>query len=237
MIFGFYTLGCKVNQYETEAIKELFTDDGFEIVSFDEKADFYIVNTCSVTAMSDKKSRQIIRRAKKQNPDAVVAVTGCYAQTKAEEIKRMSEADVVLGTANRAKICEIVEAKLRGENPDLITDIMKQRLYEELECEGKTERTRAYIKIQDGCSQFCSYCIIPTARGRVRSRTLESLKTEISSCLVILEKLLETANEGRLVRDGKRTNIQRLGAGNFKQKTCKKQNKKEKRLLNNKIFS
>lgn len=178
MKVSFYALGCKVNQYEIDCYAKKFRENGWEIGSFSEVCDAYVINTCAITNIGERKSRQIIRRAKKQNPDAVVAVTGCYAQTKAEEIKSMSEADVVLGTANRAKICEIVEAKLRGENPDLITDIMKQRLYEELECEGKTERTRAYIKIQDGCDNFCSYCIVPYARGPVRSRNLENIVKE-----------------------------------------------------------
>jgi threonylcarbamoyladenosine tRNA methylthiotransferase MtaB len=178
MKVSFYALGCKVNQYEIDCYAKKFRDNGWEIGSFSDVCDAYVINTCAITNIGERKSRQIIRRAKKQNPDAVVAVTGCYAQTKAEEIKRMSEADVVLGTANRAKICEIVEAKLRGENSDLITDIMKQRLYEELECEGKTERTRAYIKIQDGCDNFCSYCIVPYARGPVRSRNPENIVKE-----------------------------------------------------------
>ncbi len=178
MKVSFYALGCKVNQYEIDCYSKIFADSGWEIGSFCEKCDAYVINTCAITNIGERKSRQIIRRAKKQNPDAVIAVTGCYAQTKAEEVKSMSEADVVLGTANRAHICRIVEAKIKGEDIDLLCDIMKERDYEELECEGTAERTRAYIKIQDGCDNFCSYCIVPYARGPVRSRSLENIVPE-----------------------------------------------------------
>ena len=181
MKVAFYALGCKVNQYEIDCYAKKFSENGWEIADFDSVCDAYVINTCAITNIGERKSRQIIRRAKKFNPDAVVAVTGCYAQTKAQELKKMPEVDVVLGTANRAHICEIVEAKLRGESIDLMTDIMKERLYEELECEGKTERTRAYIKIQDGCDNFCSYCIVPYARGPVRSRSIENIVKEAQS--------------------------------------------------------
>ena len=178
MKVSFYALGCKVNQYEIDCYAKIFADSGWEIGSFSEKCDAYVINTCAITNIGERKSRQIIRRAKKQNPDAVVAVTGCYAQTKAEEVKNMVEADVVLGTSSRLHICRIVEAKIKGEDVDLLCDIMKERDYEELECEGRTERTRAYIKIQDGCDNFCSYCIVPYARGPVRSRSLENISAE-----------------------------------------------------------
>ena len=178
MKVSFYALGCKVNQYEIDCYAKMFSDRGWEIGEFSEKCDAYVINTCAITNIGERKSRQIIRRAKKQNPDAVVAVTGCYAQTKAEEVKNMIEADVVLGTAKRALLCDMVEAKLRGEDAELLCDIMKEKLYEELECEGRTERTRAYIKIQDGCDNFCSYCIVPYARGPVRSRKIENIVKE-----------------------------------------------------------
>lgn len=178
MKVAFYALGCKVNQYEIDCYAKKFHEKGWETGSFSEICDAYVINTCAITNIGERKSRQIIRRARKLNPDAIIAVTGCYAQTKAEEVKKMSEVDVVLGTANRALICEMVEAKLRGEDTDNLTDIMKQRLYEELECEGKSERTRAYIKIQDGCDNFCSYCIVPYARGPVRSRNMENIVRE-----------------------------------------------------------
>lgn len=178
MKVAFYALGCKVNQYEIDCYAKKFRDNGWETGEFSEKCDAYVINTCAITNIGERKSRQIIRRAKKLNPDAIVAVTGCYAQTKTDELRKMPEVDVVLGTSNRAEICRIVEAKLKGENPDLVTDIMKERLYEELECEGITERTRAYIKIQDGCDNFCSYCIVPYARGPVRSRSIENTVKE-----------------------------------------------------------
>ena len=127
MKVSFYALGCKVNQYEIDCYAKIFSDSGWEIGNFSEKCDAYVINTCAITNIGERKSRQIIRRAKKQNPDAVIAVTGCYAQTKAEEVKNMSEADVVLGTANRAHICRIVEAKIKGEDIDLLCDIMKEK--------------------------------------------------------------------------------------------------------------
>lgn len=175
---AFYALGCKVNQYEADCYAKIFSDKGWEIGSFSEKCDVYIINTCAITNEGERKSRQILRRAKKLNPDAIVVATGCYAQTKAEELKKISEIDLILGTANRSRITELVEAKLRGEDTDLLTDIMKEKLYEELECEGATERTRAYIKIQDGCQNFCSYCIVPYARGPVRSRNIDNIIKE-----------------------------------------------------------
>ena len=178
MRVSFYALGCKVNQYEIDCYAKQFRENGWEIGSFSQVCDAYVINTCAITNIGERKSRQIIRRAKKLNPDAIVAVTGCYAQTKPEELKKMPEADVILGTANRSRICEIVTAKLNGEDINSLTDIMKERLYEELECEGKTERTRAYIKIQDGCDNFCSYCIVPYARGPVRSRRIENIVRE-----------------------------------------------------------
>ena len=175
---AFYALGCKVNQYEADCYAKMFLDKGWEIGSFDDICDVYVINTCAITNVGERKSRQILRRAKKLNPDAIVVATGCYAQTKAEEIKHIQEVDLVLGTANRSQITVLVEAKLRGENIDLLTDVMKERLYEELECEGTTERTRAYIKIQDGCNNFCSYCIVPYARGPVRSRKIDNIVKE-----------------------------------------------------------
>ena len=178
MKVSFYALGCRVNQYEIDCYAKMFRDSGWEIGEFNEKCDAYVINTCAITNVGERKSRQIIRRAKKQNPDAVVAVTGCYAQTKAEEVKNMCEADVVLGTSRRAEIVKCVEAFLRGENISEMEDIMKKRLYEELECDSACERTRAYIKIQDGCDNFCSYCIVPYARGPVRSRSLENIINE-----------------------------------------------------------
>lgn len=178
MKVAFYALGCKVNQYEADCYAKMFADKNWEIGAFDEVCDVYVINTCAITNVGERKSRQILRRAKKLNPSAIVVATGCYAQTKADEIKNMGEVDLVLGAANRSQITQLVEAKLRGEDTDLLTDIMKERLYEELECEGATERTRAYVKIQDGCNNFCSYCIVPYARGPVRSRSIENIVKE-----------------------------------------------------------
>lgn len=175
---AFYALGCKVNQYEADCYAKMFAENGWEIVPFDAESDVYVINTCAITNIGERKSRQVLRRAKKKSPAAIVVATGCYAQTKSEELRKIDEIDIVLGTANRAQIVEIVEAKIQGKDIDALTDIMKERLYEELECAGKTERTRAYIKIQDGCDNFCSYCIVPYARGPVRSRKLENIVRE-----------------------------------------------------------
>lgn len=178
MKVAFLSLGCKVNQYETDCCTKLFRDKGYEISSFDETCDIYVVNTCSVTNIGDRKSRKMLRRAKKQNPASIVVAMGCYVQTKPDEVRKMPEVDLVIGTSHRSRIVELVEAALRGENTDKIYNIMQERLYEELECEAETERTRAYIKIQDGCDNFCSYCIIPYARGPVRSRKIENILKE-----------------------------------------------------------
>ncbi len=175
---AFSALGCKVNQYEADAYAAIFREKGAEIGSFDEPCDVYVVNTCSVTNLSDRKSRQLLRRAKRLNPKALVVATGCYAQTARDEVAAMEEVDLVVGTAMRHKIYELVEAALRGERPDTQVDIMKEREFEELETMGSQERSRAYIKIQDGCDNFCSYCIIPYVRGPVRSRKLENIVAE-----------------------------------------------------------
>ena len=179
MKVAFYALGCKVNQYEADCYSTLFKEAGWETGNFDEVCDVYVINTCAITNIGERKSRQILRRAKKKNPDALVVATGCYAQTKAEELMKMDEIGLVLGTANRSQIVKLTEAKLNGQDVDALKDIMKERLYEELECEGETERTRAYVEIQDGCDNFCSYCIVPYARGPVRSRNLKNIQKEV----------------------------------------------------------
>jgi threonylcarbamoyladenosine tRNA methylthiotransferase MtaB len=178
MKVAFYALGCKVNQYEADCYAKMFEQRGWEIVPFEEESDVYVINTCAITNIGERKSRQILRRAKKKAPQALVVATGCYAQTKAQELSEIKEVDIVLGTSKRAQIVDFVCAKLSGEDIDAVDDIMKERLYEELECAGKTERTRAYIKIQDGCDNFCSYCIVPYARGPVRSRKIENVVKE-----------------------------------------------------------
>ena len=176
---GFYTLGCKVNQYETEAMAELFKERGYEIRDFNDINDVYVINTCSVTNMGDRKSRQIIRRAKKTNPNAIVAVTGCYAQTAPEEVLSIEGVNIVIGTQDRKRIVELVEDLKAESCVNHVTDIMKVHEFEELNIKEYTDRTRAFIKIQEGCSQFCSYCIIPYARGPVRSRPYDEVLTEV----------------------------------------------------------
>lgn len=176
---GFYTLGCKVNQYETEAMAELFFDAGYDVCDFSEKADIYVINTCSVTHMGDRKSRQMIRRAKKTNPDSVIAVCGCYSQTAPEEILAIDGVNLVIGNKGRNKITELIKNLTPTSKVNAVSDIMSTHDFEELHINSYTDRTRAYIKIQDGCSQFCSYCIIPYARGPVRSRPENEVLEEI----------------------------------------------------------
>ena len=175
---AFYTLGCKVNQYETEAMSELFSKAGYEICNFDSYADVYVINTCTVTAMSDRKSRQIIRRAKKHNPNSVVIVTGCYAQTNPEAVAKISGVNLILGTNDRKKIVELCQSIKPTEQLCNVGDIMKLHDFEDMAITDYHERTRAYIKIQEGCNQFCSYCIIPYARGPIRSRDIDDVISE-----------------------------------------------------------
>ena len=176
---GFYTLGCKVNQYESQAVSEIFKKEGYEIVDFHEKADVYVINTCTVTGISDRKSRQMIRRAKNNNKDAIIVVMGCYSQTSPEEVEKIQGVNLVLGTKERSKIIDYLN-EIEEEKGKLrvVSDIMKFKEFEELEIEEYRERTRAFIKIQEGCNQFCSYCIIPYARGNVRSRSKEDILKE-----------------------------------------------------------
>ncbi len=175
---AFYTLGCKVNQYETEAMSELFVNAGYELCDFMSYADIYVINTCTVTSMSDRKSRQIIRRAKKHNPDSIVAVTGCYAQTNPDAVLEIEDVNIVIGTKDRKKIVSICESVKQNDKISCVSDIMKTHDFEDLEISHYNERTRAYIKIQEGCNQFCSYCIIPYARGPIRSRQISDILTE-----------------------------------------------------------
>ncbi len=176
---AFYTLGCKVNQYETEAMIELFEKSGYETVDFDGYADVYVINTCTVTNMSDRKSRQIIRRAKKHNPDSIVAVTGCYAQTAPEAVGKIEGVNIVVGTKDRKNIVSLAESAAPTESKTAVSDIMHTHEFEELSVGNYKTRTRAYIKIQEGCNQFCSYCIIPYARGPVRSRPHDEVIKEV----------------------------------------------------------
>lgn len=168
---AFHTLGCKVNHYETEAIWQLFKDEGYERKDFDHQADVYVINTCTVTNTGDKKSRQVIRRAVRQNPDAVICVTGCYAQTSPAEIMAIPGVDIVVGTQDRSKMLGYIEQYRAERKPiNAVRNIMKNRVYEELDVPYFTDRTRASLKIQEGCNNFCTFCIIPWARGLMRSR-------------------------------------------------------------------
>ncbi|HHV71169.1 MAG TPA: tRNA (N(6)-L-threonylcarbamoyladenosine(37)-C(2))-methylthiotransferase MtaB [Clostridia bacterium] len=177
---AFYTLGCKVNQYDTEAMAELFKKKGYEIEDFHNPADVYIVNSCTVTNEGDRKSRQMIRRAIKQNPNAIVAVTGCYAQIAGKKLSEIPGLDLVVGTQERKRIVELVEEVAeRKKQIFWVSDIMETKEFEPLEIEEFGEKTRAYVKIQEGCNQFCTYCIIPYVRGPVRSRPLKEIVAEV----------------------------------------------------------
>jgi len=168
---AFHTLGCKVNHYETEAIWQLFKQEGYERVDFESRSDVYIINTCTVTNTGDKKSRQVIRRAIRKNPDAVICVTGCYAQTSPAEIMAIPGVDIVIGTQDRVKMLEYINQYKEERQPiNAVGNIMKSRVYEELDVPSFTDRTRASLKIQEGCNNFCTFCIIPWARGLMRSR-------------------------------------------------------------------
>ena len=182
---AFVTLGCKVNQFESEVMEGLFKEAGYEIVDHSQPADVYVINTCSVTSLGDKKSRQLIRRVQRQNPEAVIAVTGCYAQIAPEQIKAIEGVRVVLGTANRRRIVEYVEQAIlqNGKIIDGVTDIMKVREFEDIPILDMPTRTRAFLKIQEGCTNFCSYCIIPFTRGPLRSRPLDSVRREAEKLL------------------------------------------------------
>ncbi len=167
---AFHTLGCKVNSYETEAMQELLEQAGYEIVPFTEQADVYIINTCSVTNIADRKSRQMLHRAKKQNPDAVVVAAGCYVQEDPEGVRKDEAVDLVVGNNRKKDLVQLLEGYFEGKEEDAVPDLKKPCEYEELVISTVAERTRAFVKVQDGCNQFCSYCIIPFTRGRVRSR-------------------------------------------------------------------
>lgn len=179
---SFYTLGCKVNQYETNAMTQKFQEAGYEIVDLNKEiADIYIVNTCTVTNISDRKSRQVLRRLKDKNKDAIVVAVGCYAQVAKKELEEMPEIDIALGNEEKKDIVHYVEKFIQEKNKLIeIDDISSQREFKDMGQITYTEKTRAVIKIQDGCNQFCSYCIIPYARGRVRSRNEESILKEIT---------------------------------------------------------
>lgn len=173
---AFYTLGCKVNFYDTEAIWQLFKNEGYDQVDFEQTADVYLINTCTVTNTGDKKSRQIIRRAVRRNPDAIIAVTGCYAQTSPAEILDIPGVDLVIGTQDRDKIMPFIQQIQAERQPiNAVRNIMKTREFEELDVPDFADRTRAFLKIQEGCNNFCTFCIIPWSRGLSRSRDPQSV--------------------------------------------------------------
>ena len=177
-----HNLGCKVNAYETEAMQQQLEERGYEIVSFDQKADVYIINTCSVTNIADRKSRQMLHRAKKLNPEAVVVAAGCYVQVASDALKEDDSVDIIVGNNNKARLADILEEYMKdrqGDEDGYVLDIARAREYEELHVSRLGEHTRAFIKVQDGCNQFCSYCIIPYTRGRVRSRRPEDVEEEV----------------------------------------------------------
>ena len=173
MKIAFYTLGCKVNQYETQALEQLVTQRGHSLVPFEETADAYVINTCTVTAVSDKKSRQVIRRARKAAPDAVIAVCGCYPQTHPDDVEKLG-VDLIAGTGDRTGFVDLLEREWQDRQPiTALDDAFQRRTFEPLPAGGLEGRTRAMLKMEDGCVNFCSYCIIPYARGRVRSLPLD----------------------------------------------------------------
>ena len=181
-----HNLGCKVNAYETEAMEQQLKERGYEIVPFDEKADVYIINTCSVTNIADRKSRQMLHRAKKLNPESVVVAAGCYVQVASEELKKDASVDIVIGNNKKAELADILDEYLGNVHEEeeaevFVTDLSHGSDYEALHLEQPSDHTRAFIKVQDGCNQFCSYCIIPYARGRVRSRRKEEVVEEVKT--------------------------------------------------------
>lgn len=177
---AFYTLGCKVNQYETNAMEQQFIQNNYKIVDNTEKADIYVINTCTVTNMADRKSRQMLRRVKEINQSAVIVVCGCYAQVAKTELEQIPEVDIILGINEKNKIVQIVEEYLASKNNIIeVADVSKQKEFLDFGDVTYTEKNRAVIKVQDGCNMFCSYCLIPYARGRIRSRKIENVVSEI----------------------------------------------------------
>ncbi len=182
MRIAFYTLGCKVNQYETEIMTNQFANDGFDIVDIEDQADVYVINSCTVTSSGDKKTKQMIRRLKRVNPNAIVALTGCFPQAFPDEASIIPEADVIQGSYNRSAIVKNVrKALVTRERVVDITPHTKGEQFEPMKASKFLERTRAFVKIEDGCDRYCSYCIIPKARGPIRSKSLEDIKSEVEA--------------------------------------------------------
>ncbi|MDO4478187.1 MAG: tRNA (N(6)-L-threonylcarbamoyladenosine(37)-C(2))-methylthiotransferase MtaB [Lachnospiraceae bacterium] len=180
---AFHNLGCKVNEYETEAMKQLLLEEGYNVVPFDEPADVYVVNTCTVTQIADRKSRQMLHKARQKNPEAVIVAAGCYVQEAKDQLLADGTVDIAIGNNEKSRLPEILKSFLLmpDNNRDFVPDIDHERLYEDMQLERPLDRTRAFVKIQDGCNQFCSYCLIPFARGRVRSRRPEEVMKEVET--------------------------------------------------------
>ncbi|MDD3123322.1 MAG: tRNA (N(6)-L-threonylcarbamoyladenosine(37)-C(2))-methylthiotransferase MtaB [Candidatus Izemoplasmatales bacterium] len=204
MKISYCSLGCKVNLYESEAIINEFIDKGYELVDFDQMSDVYIINTCTVTTTSDAKSRKMIRQATRKNKDAIIAVMGCFSQLNPEQVKKIPGVNIVLGTTNRHKMVELVEeALIKRENKCLIAEYSDIKDYEELKIKKYNHKTRGFVKIQDGCNNFCSYCAIPYARGPIRSRKKEDVIAEIETLTAqgMKEIVLSGINTGTYGKD------------------------------------
>lgn len=180
MKVAFATLGCRVNVYESEAMSEKFIKEGYEVTEFDEFSDVYVINTCTVTNMGDKKSRQMISRARRKNPEAIIAVVGCYSQVASKEVSEIEGVDVVLGTRNKSEVVYWVNRAREEQKQQVkVNDVLKNKTFDELNIEEYQDKTRAFLKIQDGCNRFCSYCLIPFARGAVCSKTPDKIIEEV----------------------------------------------------------
>lgn len=207
MKVAYYSLGCKVNLYESQSVINQFLDAGFELVNFNDVSDVYIINTCSITHVSDAKSRKIIREAIKRNSNAIIAVMGCYSQLRPQDIKDINGVDVVVGTTNRSKLFEIVMSKINNKNNVLddsfYTDVLKAKEYEELKLNKYNNKTRGFVKVQEGCDNYCSYCTVPYARGHIRSRKIENCVDEITRLtnLGMKEIILSGINTGAYGKD------------------------------------
>jgi len=183
---GFMTLGCKVNTYDSEALMEIFEAAGYSIVDFSEVADVYVINTCTVTHLGDQKSRKMMRKAKRINPDAIICAVGCYVQVAPDEVGKIAEVDLLIGTKNRGDILAYIDAHLKDVSQrDFVSDIMEEKIFEPLMISEVKGKTRAFIKIQEGCNQFCTYCIVPFARGPVRSRNQQQIIDEVKRVVAI----------------------------------------------------
>ena len=218
---AFHNLGCKVNDYETDIMQQKFTENGFRVVPFTQKADVFVINTCTVTNIADRKSRQMLHRAKKLNPDAIVIAVGCYVQTAGKEILKDESIDIAIGNNKKTDIINILNEYIKDNKADKaenIIDIGQTSEYESMFLTNTAERTRAYIKIQDGCDQFCSYCLIPYARGRARSRDEADILEEIKGLagkgyheFVLTGIHVSSYGVDRVVNDGKKAEFNTMG--------------------------